>query len=51
MLVFGQELLSDSQTDANLEGDLGNTPVNLAALTDNHEALCILVLTTQRPLR
>ncbi|XP_062843287.1 transient receptor potential cation channel subfamily A member 1a [Trichomycterus rosablanca] len=38
-----EELLSNSQTVANLEGDLGNTPVNLAALGDNHEALCILL--------
>ncbi|XP_072524951.1 transient receptor potential cation channel subfamily A member 1a [Salminus brasiliensis] len=37
-----EQLLSHSQTDANLEGDLGNTPLILAASVDNHEALLIL---------
>ncbi|XP_036375405.1 transient receptor potential cation channel subfamily A member 1-like [Megalops cyprinoides] len=36
-------LLGHSKTDANLEGDLGNTPVMLACSIDNHEALCILL--------
>uniref|UniRef100_A0A8C8G326 Ion transport domain-containing protein n=1 Tax=Oncorhynchus tshawytscha TaxID=74940 RepID=A0A8C8G326_ONCTS len=35
-------LLSHSNTDANLEGDLGNTPVMLACCVDNHEALHLL---------
>uniref|UniRef100_A0A4W5LZE1 Transient receptor potential cation channel, subfamily A, member 1a n=1 Tax=Hucho hucho TaxID=62062 RepID=A0A4W5LZE1_9TELE len=35
-------LLSHSNTDANLKGDQGNTPVMLACLVDNHEALCLL---------
>uniref|UniRef100_A0AAY5EHK1 Transient receptor potential cation channel, subfamily A, member 1a n=1 Tax=Electrophorus electricus TaxID=8005 RepID=A0AAY5EHK1_ELEEL len=35
-------LLSYDQIDVNLEGDLGNTPLILAASVDNHEALCIL---------
>uniref|UniRef100_A0A8C7HRJ6 Transient receptor potential cation channel, subfamily A, member 1a n=1 Tax=Oncorhynchus kisutch TaxID=8019 RepID=A0A8C7HRJ6_ONCKI len=35
-------LLSHSNTDANLEGDLGNTPVMLACCIDNHEALHLL---------
>ncbi|KAG9356162.1 hypothetical protein JZ751_001006, partial [Albula glossodonta] len=35
-------LLSHGKTDANLEGDLGNTPVIMACSTDNHEALSIL---------
>uniref|UniRef100_A0A8B9LUL7 Transient receptor potential cation channel subfamily A member 1 n=1 Tax=Astyanax mexicanus TaxID=7994 RepID=A0A8B9LUL7_ASTMX len=37
-----EQLVSHSQTNVNLEGDLGNTPVILAASVDNHEALCIL---------
>ncbi|KAG7488575.1 hypothetical protein MATL_G00035650 [Megalops atlanticus] len=36
-------LLSHSRTDANLEGDLGNTPVMLACSIDNYEAVCILL--------
>uniref|UniRef100_A0A8C2QB26 Transient receptor potential cation channel, subfamily A, member 1a n=1 Tax=Cyprinus carpio TaxID=7962 RepID=A0A8C2QB26_CYPCA len=36
------QLVSHKQTDVNLEGDLGNTPVILAASLDNHEALVIL---------
>lgn len=40
---FFQELVSHSETDVNLEGDLGNTPFILAASLDNHEALLILV--------
>ncbi|CAB1326262.1 unnamed protein product [Coregonus sp. 'balchen'] len=35
-------LLSHSNTDANLEGDQGNTPVMLACSLDNHEALRLL---------
>uniref|UniRef100_A0A673XST1 Transient receptor potential cation channel, subfamily A, member 1a n=1 Tax=Salmo trutta TaxID=8032 RepID=A0A673XST1_SALTR len=35
-------LLSHSNTDVNLEGDLGNTPVMLACCVDNHEALHLL---------
>lgn len=35
--------MSHKQTDVNLEGDLGNTPVILSAALDNHEALVILV--------
>ncbi|XP_038819178.1 transient receptor potential cation channel subfamily A member 1-like [Salvelinus namaycush] len=35
-------LLSHSNTDANLEGELGNTPVMLACCVDNHEALHLL---------
>ncbi|KAJ8376614.1 hypothetical protein SKAU_G00071940 [Synaphobranchus kaupii] len=35
-------LLSHGGTDADLEGDLGNTPVMMACSTDNCEALCIL---------
>uniref|UniRef100_A0A8B9LME8 Transient receptor potential cation channel subfamily A member 1 n=1 Tax=Astyanax mexicanus TaxID=7994 RepID=A0A8B9LME8_ASTMX len=34
--------LMEHSTNVNLEGDLGNTPVILAASVDNHEALCIL---------
>uniref|UniRef100_A0A8C2L903 Transient receptor potential cation channel, subfamily A, member 1a n=1 Tax=Cyprinus carpio TaxID=7962 RepID=A0A8C2L903_CYPCA len=37
-----EQLVSHKQTDVNLEGDLGNTPVILAASLDNHEALVIL---------
>uniref|UniRef100_A0A4W4HLE7 Transient receptor potential cation channel, subfamily A, member 1a n=1 Tax=Electrophorus electricus TaxID=8005 RepID=A0A4W4HLE7_ELEEL len=37
-----KHLLSYDQIDVNLEGDLGNTPLILAASVDNHEALCIL---------
>ncbi|KAL7851688.1 hypothetical protein AOLI_G00220440 [Acnodon oligacanthus] len=37
-----EELLFHSLTDPNLEGDLGNTPLILAASLDNHEALCTL---------
>ncbi|XP_048113607.1 transient receptor potential cation channel subfamily A member 1a [Alosa alosa] len=37
-----EEFLSYSQTDANIEGELGNTPVMIACATDNHEALHIL---------
>lgn len=40
---FFQELVTHSETDVNLEGDLGNTPFILAASLDNHEALLILV--------
>ncbi|KAG9347939.1 hypothetical protein JZ751_003956, partial [Albula glossodonta] len=36
-------LLSDVRTDANLEGDLGNTPVMLACSIDNCEALSKLL--------
>ncbi|XP_067108613.1 transient receptor potential cation channel subfamily A member 1-like [Osmerus mordax] len=35
-------LLSHSGTDANLEGDLGNTPLMLACSVNNHNALQIL---------
>lgn len=38
-----QLLLSYSTTDANLQGDLGNTPVILACSINNFEALSILV--------
>lgn len=38
-----QQLLGNSKTDVNLEGDLGNTPLVLAASVDNHEALLMLV--------
>ncbi|XP_066508040.1 transient receptor potential cation channel subfamily A member 1-like [Hoplias malabaricus] len=37
-----EQLLSHSQTDVNLEGDLGNTPLILAASVDNYEALLLL---------
>ncbi|XP_028831479.1 transient receptor potential cation channel subfamily A member 1a [Denticeps clupeoides] len=37
-----EELVSHSQTDVNLEGDLGNTPVMVACSVDNHEALHVL---------
>ncbi|XP_017213756.1 transient receptor potential cation channel subfamily A member 1a isoform X2 [Danio rerio] len=37
-----EQLVSHKQTDVNLEGDLGNTPVILSAALDNHEALGIL---------
>uniref|UniRef100_A0A6Q2WPP2 Ion transport domain-containing protein n=1 Tax=Esox lucius TaxID=8010 RepID=A0A6Q2WPP2_ESOLU len=36
-------LLSHNNTDVNLEGELGNTPVMMACSIDNHEALHILV--------
>ncbi|XP_064189153.1 transient receptor potential cation channel subfamily A member 1b [Anguilla rostrata] len=36
-------LLSHSTTNANLEGDLGNTPVMMACSSDNCEALCTLL--------
>ncbi|KAK3541261.1 hypothetical protein QTP86_019188 [Hemibagrus guttatus] len=42
-----QVLLSCSQTDVNLEGDLGNTPVMLACSYNNCEALHTLVSITQ----
>ncbi|XP_034147181.1 transient receptor potential cation channel subfamily A member 1a [Esox lucius] len=35
-------LLSHNNTDVNLEGELGNTPVMMACSIDNHEALHIL---------
>ncbi|XP_030629407.1 transient receptor potential cation channel subfamily A member 1a [Chanos chanos] len=34
-----EELLSHSQTNANLEGELGNTPLILACTVDNHVAV------------
>ncbi|XP_026998616.2 transient receptor potential cation channel subfamily A member 1a isoform X2 [Tachysurus fulvidraco] len=37
-----EQLLTHSETDVNLEGDLGNTPLILAASLDNHEALLML---------
>ncbi|TRY99671.1 hypothetical protein DNTS_027992 [Danionella cerebrum] len=37
-----EQLVTHKQTDVNLEGDLGNTPVILAAALDNYEALDIL---------
>ncbi|KAI5616928.1 transient receptor potential cation channel, subfamily A, member 1a, partial [Silurus asotus] len=37
-----EQLLTHSQTNVNLEGDLGNTPLILAASVDNHEALLTL---------
>ncbi|KAK3534710.1 hypothetical protein QTP86_023793 [Hemibagrus guttatus] len=37
-----EQLLTHSETDVNLEGDLGNTPLILAASVDNHEALLML---------
>ncbi|XP_076837477.1 transient receptor potential cation channel subfamily A member 1a isoform X2 [Brachyhypopomus gauderio] len=37
-----KRLLSHNRTDVNLEDDLGNTPLILAASVDNHEALCML---------
>ncbi|ROL44610.1 Transient receptor potential cation channel subfamily A member 1 [Anabarilius grahami] len=37
-----EQLVSHKQTDVNLEGDMGNTPVILASSLDNHEALVIL---------
>ncbi|XP_016309980.1 transient receptor potential cation channel subfamily A member 1a [Sinocyclocheilus anshuiensis] len=40
--VVLEQLVSHKQTDVNLEGDLRNTPVILAASLDNHEALVIL---------
>uniref|UniRef100_A0A6Q2X2C9 Ion transport domain-containing protein n=1 Tax=Esox lucius TaxID=8010 RepID=A0A6Q2X2C9_ESOLU len=40
--VFPQLLLSHNNTDVNLEGELGNTPVMMACSIDNHEALHIL---------
>lgn len=41
--VFTQQLVSHKLTDVNLEGDLGSTPLILAACLNNHEALEILV--------
>lgn len=38
-----QLLLTYSNTDVNLQGDLGNTPVILACSINNCEALSILV--------
>lgn len=43
VLYLLQELLSHAQTNADLEGELGNTPVMVACSTDNHKALHILV--------
>ncbi|XP_060762606.1 transient receptor potential cation channel subfamily A member 1a [Neoarius graeffei] len=37
-----EQLVTHRDTDLNLEGDLGNTPLILAASVDNHEALLIL---------
>ncbi|XP_017351760.1 transient receptor potential cation channel subfamily A member 1a [Ictalurus punctatus] len=37
-----EQLLTHSGTDVNLEDDLGNSPLLLAASVDNHEALLIL---------
>ncbi|MCJ8744730.1 hypothetical protein PDJAM_G00122030 [Pangasius djambal] len=37
-----EQLVTQRETDMNLEGDLGNTPLTLAASVDNHEALLIL---------
>lgn len=48
---FLQQLLTHSETNVNLEGDLGNTPLILAASVDNHEALLILVTKSPRFLR
>ncbi|XP_051785308.1 transient receptor potential cation channel subfamily A member 1b [Erpetoichthys calabaricus] len=36
-------LVSQNNTDLNLDGDLGNSPVILACSTDNHEALSTLL--------
>jgi ankyrin repeat protein len=41
--VFPQLLLSHSNTDANLMGGQGNTPLMLACSVDNHEAVRLLV--------
>ncbi|KAG2458316.1 TRPA1 protein, partial [Polypterus senegalus] len=37
-------LVSQNNTDLNLEGDLGNSPVMLACSIDNHDALSTLLL-------
>ena len=46
--VPSQLLLSNTSTDANLEGDLGNTPLMLACSVNNCEALNMLVSMTKR---